>query len=433
MALRIPPGISTLIVSDPLENQHKLSYSDYFKMYLSSGVETLIGIVVFKLVYLKAGEFGFSEYALIRRTASYIIPLLMAGQGIAIPRYISFVGAEARERHSSYLASASLICTALLFLFGIANYFFSSFFSRILFGTTDHSRLLLPLFAFLCASTAHALCYSFMRGRMLVSGMTILNIVNTGVLPILAVLFWGHSIINFILGMTVGVATISLGTSLIFLGSWRKIVELGHAFRDLLSYGLPRVLGDFGFAGLLGMPATVIVQKTDIIHAGLVSFAGTILSIIVLAVLPFSTLLLPISGEAFRLNRTLHLRLYIRRLLKIVICFSCIATIFILLMADKLILFLLGSEMVSRAWILRIIAFGCLPLSVFCCLRSVIDGVDKRPINAINSIISLAFFGVPALMYPNASLFLLLMLFVFSIYVLAILTIHSANRIINCE
>src|SRR6267142_157942 len=152
-------------------------------------------LLTYKLAAHFLGKTGFSEYAVARRTISLIYPLPLLGMAIALPRYIAqATGSGSVAGSGRYFAAAAwcmgcglFVCVSLMNLFSYA-------FSYVFFGGKQYANLVLPLSLLLVGLVLHALVYAYFRGNLALRRANILQLINFGLMPLLAFTIFNGSV-----------------------------------------------------------------------------------------------------------------------------------------------------------------------------------------------------------------------------------------------
>lgn len=142
------------------------------------------GILVYKLAASIFGKMGFSEYALSRRAVSFILPALLLGLGVGIPRYIAYSTNDKIKADSYFLAGFLVLLVASAVFFTLFN-LNSKTVSFLIFGSNGYAFLVYPISLMLFGLVLHALTYSYFRGHMMMIKANILQIINMGGVPLI--------------------------------------------------------------------------------------------------------------------------------------------------------------------------------------------------------------------------------------------------------
>jgi len=305
-------------------------------------------------------------------------------------------------------------------------------FSYLFFGTREYAHLVPALSVMLIGLSIHGLAYAFLRGRMSISRANTLNLLNLGIVPVVA-LVWFHSSVDLVL-WSLGIAWTSV--ALVAINSLPITSALrNHPWerRELLRYGLQRVPGDFLMTALVSLPAIFAAHASGIQLAGYVAFGISIVNMIAAMFAPVGIVLLPkVSRDLIRgVNTKIRAEIRLIGWLAAVIPFAMILVLEIF--APLFIQTFLGVAFEPAVRTVRILAVAALPLAVYSALRSVLDGFHERAVNTINLLVSfLAFLGLSALWFVHRhNPEIILASFVISLVLLSILTVSEVGRVLR--
>lgn len=390
-------------------------------------------IVVYKLAAQFLGTVGFGEYAVARRTISLLQPVVLLGIGVGLPRYVAMAEANGDfHRVRGFFGSAVWCIGLAVGIAGTALIVWRDWFSYLFFGSRTYANLPPAVAVALVGLSIHAICYSLLRGRLVISRANWLNLLNLGLLPVCVLISFHTSTAAVLWGLAIGWTFVSL-----FALAWTPLTAVFQAHRqeqrELLTYGVQRVPGDFMLMALLAIPAIFAAHTSDIRMAGYVAFGVSITSMIASMFSPVGVILLPKVSANLKNGLIVTMRREIRLigLLAVLIPLVLIAVVEVL--APLLIRVYLGGEFESAVHVVRIIATAALPLSVYYALRSVLDGFHHRAVNTINLFRSiLAFAALSSLVYfSQIRIDLMLWSFVFAATLLAGLTILEVAKILR--
>ncbi|PJB14299.1 MAG: hypothetical protein CO118_09340, partial [Flavobacteriales bacterium CG_4_9_14_3_um_filter_32_8] len=114
--------------------------SDYIFTFITEFFILLAGIFVYKFAANLEGENDFSEYAICRRTISFILPLLIMGLGVGIPRYVAFAH-DNEKGQSSYFFAGLIITLTFALPILLIIYLLKTQFSFLFFGDASFEYL----------------------------------------------------------------------------------------------------------------------------------------------------------------------------------------------------------------------------------------------------------------------------------------------------
>lgn len=410
---------------------------DLLLTFVAESIILVSGLLVYKFAANLVGYDAFSQYALCRRTVSFIFPTLVMGLSVGIPRYIAYASSNTGYQHPDkyFLAGISVLFTNML-LFTLFLNLFKNHFAFFFFGNSDYAGLVPPISLMIIGLTLHTSCYSYYRGKLLMGRANTLQIINSGIIPVVA--FLSQTDLVRILSFTGLFWTFTSMIALILVCKnlkWDKNASLFPCIKELLSYGIQRVPGDFGMAALISLPAIITAHITGIKEAGYVAFGITILHMTGSLFAPFGLVLLPKASQLIARKDIGKLKEYIIKLASLTLLLTLAGLIIFEIFADRIIKIYLGEAFTDLVVIARIIMLGCLAYTLYVSMRSILDAYYFKAINTLNIIISLAFFLAASLLVYvlNGSHIALIIVFVASMYVLGFLTLFEIWKLLKLK
>jgi len=394
----------------------------------------VLGIVVFKFAYSFLGGDGFSEYALSRKTLSLLEEITCLGLAVGIPRYIAYeaAGESHKEKNPDmYFLSGFIIILISTLIATLVLNMFKGPISFLLFGSSNYDYLVLPVNIALIGLMFHELCYCYFRGYMRMTRANILQFVNLGCVPILAIMIGKD---------TVQVITIT-GLAWLFISAFplffilRYIKYSGDLYsymRELLTYGLRRLPGDVTLTALFTLPATFVAHIADLTLAGYVAFGISLLTMASAFFGPIGLVLLPKMSQLLATKNRKLLKIYIYKLLKLTSLSIFIGITFFEIFANQIISTYIGEGSSDIVLISRIVLIGGYSYPFYTETRSIIDAYYVRGINSTNVLISFSIF----LLFSGATYLLggnyinILIAFVLSVFLLGGLSLIRIKKII---
>jgi O-antigen/teichoic acid export membrane protein len=263
-----------------------------------------------------------------------------------------------------------------------------------------------------------------------------LQIINSGIIPVLA--FFIQSDIIHILSFTGLLWIVTSASALIMILKnikWDKNILLFSCIKELLSYGIQRVPGDFGMAALISLPAIITAHFAGIKEAGYVAFGTTILNMTGAVFAPFGLVFLPKASQLISGKDIGKLKEYIKKLATLTLLLTFAGLIIFEIFADEIIKIYLGKGFSDLVVIARIIMLGCLAYTFYVSMRSIIDAYYFKAVNTFNIIIALTFFLTSSLIIYllNWSYIALVSAFVLSLQALGVLTLFDIRKLLKVK
>lgn len=398
----------------------------------------IAGILVYKLAANIPEANGFSAYAIVRRTVSFIQPLLILGMGVGIPRYVAFAGTGTayKDQGSYFVAGFSIVQVITVFFAGFFILFRDQF-SFLIFGSTSYGYLVPYMSLMLFGMVTHSLAYGYLRGKMKMNAANILQLVNLGIVPLLVFLLT-PVIENVLLftGLSWAVISLLFSLGLFFSITWKK-ENLMPCAKELLRYGLQRVPGDVALAGFLALPAyfTAHLVADDLKTAGYVAFGMSLLNMVGAAFGPISLLMLPQASKAIAAKDFLLLRSFSDKIVRLTLLLTVLGLLMIEIFTEPIMKLYLGSSLAGMNACIRVILFASVGYSLYIALRSILDAYYVRAVNTKNIFIAFALFTLPAAVFvlQKCNYMYMLYSFITSMTLLGLLTYVETQKIFRKE
>jgi O-antigen/teichoic acid export membrane protein len=407
---------------------------DYILTFITEITILGSGLLVYRLAADILGKEGFSEYALVRRTISFLLPALILGMGVAIPRYIGYSYSNFKKANTYFIAGFIILFFVML-IFSLLINLFQKNVAFLFFGDSKYYYLIFPINIMLIGLIFHSLCYGYFRGNLSMIKANFLQLINMGIVPFL-VFFLKNNLKEIIL--LNGLIIISV--SFVFLTSIAKNItfernEIYTNLKELMAYGIQRVPGDFGLSGLFSLPSTITAHISGVATAGYIAFGTSLLNMIGAGFAPLGLILLPKASQLIANKDFKILKTYIIKILKITFILTVLGIVFFEIFADKIILIYLGTLNSDLLIITRIIIIASIGYTIYVAMRSIIDAYYVKAINTKNIFISLIFFLIVSfgtILVKNSYIFIV-MNFVVSIILLGILTLIELKKVLKDE
>lgn len=405
---------------------------EYGATYLTEFAVVLAQLLTYKLAARQLGTEGFAEYAIARRTISFIYPLALLGLTLALPRYIGYTKGDPNRSSVRYFGAALWCVVCVLALGAGLMTLFQKQFASLFFGSKNYIHLVLPLGLIMAGLMLHSIVYSHFRGHLALKQANLLQFLNLAIVPVIAFSKFGTGVRSLLLALGVLTATVA-GIGFLFT-PWREALALRswREAKELLQYGLQRIPGGFALLALLALPATFAVHLRGVQEAGYVAFGTSVLTMSGSAFTPIGLILLPKASQMLANGAQEELRQHVIRILKLTVIVSLGITLGFEVLARTLVRLYLGSDFSSIVIILRILSLGIFPYALFYVLRGLIDAYHIKAVNTFTCAISFAIFltgCVPALFHPSAAAIPLALLV--SLWLLGLLTMREARCILR--
>ena len=395
----------------------------------------LSNVLLYKLALITLGTSGFFEYSLSRRIIATVMPAMMIGFGVSVPRYVALYSGN-REQYQLFTGVFMLLVGIGIFFLMISTALRRPL-AYALFGDRDYASTIVPITFVMVGSALHAVCFGYYRGRLNMVVANLINILGMIVRPVSSMLLSKGSVESLFL---IHGSIIIVISSIVFILSGKAIgfVNLPRNIKHIkeaLGYGVRRVPGDFALMALLGLPSIISVHVTGLEEAGMMAFCMTMVTVYGAIYSPVSTLLLPYVAIRSRIEGMEAVKFQSINVVKYSLISSVVLFVIIFIGADWLTYKYLGSEFVKYSWMIKVTAFAGLLFSIYVSLRSVNDAIFSRAVNARSCIHSLVIFclmNVIVMMLKIGILGILISL-LFSLAALAAMTVANFVKAVSVQ
>lgn len=338
---------------------------------------------------LSIDEFG--QYNVIKRSVQVLSFVMLAGVGIALPRYIPIYRNSNPPRRIAPLLSASLI-----YIIGITTVvlaiclLFSSQMQPIIIGNSKNSHLMLVAlaYAFILAMAQYVFAYYRGIGKFLWYNGTQLTmqlaiIIPLVLLPILTV----SNVFGSWLVITVLLVVLLMGRELwIFLhqgGSFKSCTNLNNHLATIIKYSSGRLIADFFQFSLAAFPLIYISNILGLQATAYFSVGITFVTMITPLFSFLGIILLPYISQAIARH---EMEAADRLITRLSLLYTLAAIVFIAILwlfTEFLTTLLFASSYVVTIHLTRIMIIAILPQAAYMLFRNTIDAVSVIPYNAI--------------------------------------------------
>jgi O-antigen/teichoic acid export membrane protein len=384
--------------------------------------------LVNKFLSIKLGVDGYGEYSIIKKTASVLALVMIGGMGIALPRYLSIcrIKKDKIEENKLFIASIIIIVLFSMIVFLCISLFQRPFLKFIFNGDIKYHYVLpLLLYSFaLCISTY---VFSFFRGK---GNMLKFNTTQI----IVQILLFAGCLFVF-MGLTFAFYLWSI--SIIFFSLFYLVKEFTNikkkyvkaikkitiSVKQLLRYGIPRMIGDFLLFSFAALPLIAINNKAGIVASGLFSSAVTINSMITPLFSFIGSILLQYTSENLAGENLKPMMIIINKLCLLYMSIAIVAVIMISCLTSFIIIIFYDHSFLDAAPICSIVAWAIIPNAFYLLLRNPLDAISIFPYNTLNLFISFIILVIG--MYFASTIKEFSYSYLLSYIVLAILTLVS--------
>ncbi|MGG3689499.1 lipopolysaccharide biosynthesis protein [Caldifermentibacillus hisashii] len=377
----------------------KLSSSGFRKdvliTILGQFIVLLVAFGLNKILSNRLGTDGFGEYSIAKRTADVITYIMLAGMGIAIPKYLStYRQLGDRLKEARFIIAGLVILGLLSFVTIFTLLVFRIPFSGIIFGTNGYESFILPILLFSFSSALTTFVYSYYRG---IDKFYIYNIsqITVQITMLFIVLFFNDNVIKLLYFWSLAIGCYGIIVCLKVLKKYFPIAlikspkrDLKPYIKELVSYCFPRIPGEFVLFSFTVVPIVIINYKLGIEISGFFSAALTLNSTINPLFSFVGLVLLPLVSKSIAGNQFSKVNIKVNTLGKIYLVIAIMGITFVEIFTPQLVNFFFSSDFQPSVSIIRIVILSVLPNAFYLLLRNPIDAVSKTPYNTINLTIS---------------------------------------------
>ncbi len=351
----------------------------------------LCSFAINKLLASRLSVDDFGQYNVIKRSVQVLSFVMLAGVGIALPRYIPLYRNGNPPRRIAPLLSASLIyilgISLVVFLICML---FSTQMQDIIIGQSDNMMLLLVAlaYAFILAMAQYVFAYyrgigqfQWFNGTQLAMQLAI--ILPLVLLPVLTV---NNVFISWLI-ITIALVAYLAGRELWRFfqrgGSFTSETPLKTHLTTIIRYSSGRLVADFFQFSLAAFPLVYISNIMDLQTTAYFSVGITFVTMITPIFSFMGIILLPYVSEAIAKNELKSANRFISRLFLLYVGSSIVITLVLYLFISFLTTLFFAESYLVTTDLSRIMILAVLPQAVYMLYRNTIDAVSVIPYNAI--------------------------------------------------
>lgn len=366
--------------------------TDIFITSFTAVAGAICNIFLVRIIATGLGPEELGIYTLIRRAVAALLPFTTLTIGIGLARYIALYEGKG-QKTGIVLPSALAVSLSCTFLFCCASLPFSGLLSELLFNQKG-TELLFILILFLLIGENFYLClYAYYRGRQKILSANIWNILIIGILPISIAGFfiqWKNvTFIIFGIGCLFYLSLIGLIPKVIKGIRSTSREEFQSMTKKLLTYSIPRAPGSVALTLIFTFGILISPYAGGIANAAYLSIGIWIFSILEVATSGFGMIVLPKAAGFVGSGNEQYLINKLRSMYDLILHIGLFTVIQLFLIVDFLIFIWLGFKYSEAVPIARIIFLAMIPFFFYTMMRSIIDAVEKKAINAFNLYIGL--------------------------------------------
>ncbi|MBQ9230967.1 MAG: lipopolysaccharide biosynthesis protein [Prevotella sp.] len=349
------------------------------------------GFAITKILSNRLSIDDFGLFSVIKRSTMVLSFMMLAGTGIAIPRYLTIY-------HNQQLPFKSIAFNQVSFILVFLTSTLLILFCLLLPHTIgslivgkDAFSLLVTALLYAFTFTTSSFLYAYFRGtdqfgkfnisQALVQLCCILPLL---LLPVLTVYKVYIAWIMVIAGIVCVFSTIEIYKNhAVFIRRFCSHTIL-QQFKEVISYSSPRMIGDFFLFSINAFP---LVYLSKYYHFQDVAYFSVGLTFVTLGTSFFSILgyiLLPYVSGALARHEIKQAGRSINQLLFVYIATAILLTLFFLAFTPFMIRLFFAQSYLVTADLTQIMLLAILPQSIYLLYRNPIDAISKTPYNTIN-------------------------------------------------
>ena len=354
-------------------------------------------LLVTKILAVRLGPEGFGAYMLARRVLATLDPVSTFSMAVALTRFAALADGEDQRRR--VLVGGTLLAMGAGALFCAAAFVVSVPLARILFTDPGYAGLVTATGCMILAYSVFIVMYAWYRG------INCMDLANLWQLWAVAI---GPLLIAVVIArpgreaaVVMGFAAV-LATAIVPLASWLLwALRVDHpldsgVLRSMVRYAGPRVPGGLAFGGLLAVGPVIAPHVSSLVAVGYVAAGQALLRVVEGATEAFGRVALPKIAQLSAAREHGLLRERVADVTAVVLHIGMYATFHLWLWAPDLVRLWLGYQYEGAIPAVRFIVLGILPYLLFVTLRSILDALEERPVNATNVYVAIVVTAVTA-------------------------------------
>ena len=377
--------------------------------FVTQIVTMISAFVVTKLVSNLFSIEEFGVYNVVRRSASVLSFVMLAGMGITLPRYLAMYrsqGNSRREISLQQVAVAYVVAVTLIIL--VPGLLFAGKLSSLLTGGDDRLLYFL-MFAYAFGLAVSSLLFAYYRGvkdfkRYAVSQIVLQLLLISGV-----VLANGGSVrLLFLLwavaGVLVAVWFLVRETikSRAVLFHHFHVVSFRHEVHTAVPYSIPRLIGDFLLFSFSAFPVVYLSNVMTMTDVAYFSVGLTITNMVTPLFSFLGVVLLPYVSGAIAAGTFAKTAKHIRQLSWLYLLLSTVLTVLFCLLMSLVIKVFFSSQYLAAQELCCYMMLSVVPHSLYLLYRNPIDAASAIPYNML--ILALSFAVLVALFLQSSQL-----------------------------
>jgi O-antigen/teichoic acid export membrane protein len=348
----------------------------------------LCAFVITKLLSNRLSIEDFGQYNIVKRSVQVMSFVMLAGVGIALPRYIPLYQKGEKPKPIAPLLAASFI-----YIIGISMVVclicgvFSGGMQRLVLGDGGNTALFIVALAYAFTLAMAQLIYAYYRGTgnfkwynsagLLVSLSTIVPLVALPILTTMNV-FASWLIVTTALVVFFFVRELRITETVTM-----TISTVKEELRTIIKYSSGRMVADFFLFSLSAFPLIYISNSLGLQPTAYYSVGVTFVTMVTPLYSFMGIILLPYVSECIAKKELGKADCFINRLLQLYVASSLAITALLYLFTEFFTWLFFSPSYIITADLSRIMILAILPQSLYLLYRNPIDAVSDIPYNTI--------------------------------------------------
>jgi O-antigen/teichoic acid export membrane protein len=364
---------------------------DLFTTTVTSVLTIISFIIVTRILADGLGPEKFGAYSLVRRILSTIEPFSTLGMGVALSRYLAIGNDE--EAQSGYFLSGFILVMLTCLMIVVIGLPFKNKLTQIIFHSSSYRSLYVSMLFLIVGYSFYIVLYSYYRGLGHMGRANLWQLGVMAVVPIIIVIIYARSAKVDQIVFLFGLCFFSAFIPLLFFAAkvikhLRGVVFPRNQIRELLQYGLPRIPSQIAFWGMLMLGPFMAPYFGGIKDAGYLVVSQSLLRVVEGGIEGFSRVALPKVTKILAEGRQEFLTGRINDLIAFIIHFGLFTTMHLFIWTDHIVWVWLGNQYGEVIPIMKITVLAIVPFMAYSMLRSIIDAIEVKAVNAFNLYLS---------------------------------------------
>ena len=349
-------------------------------------------LIMVGFVGKKMGVVMLGEYLLVKRVSGWLLSASQLGLSIALPRQIAHTIKDEETRAKQYFVAALAVVVIFVTSLGLVAALNAQRVARLCFGS-ENRELVYAMVLILLGTSVHSMVFGYFRGLQRVQ---MANFVALGGLAVVPMLALGATHKLHSVPMLMGATGLGVGIASVLwaLPKIAAVQQVRRHFvsdaRQLLTYGIARIPGEFAMGGLLTLGPVLASHYVNMTQNSYLLLGITCLSMAGVAFSPVGIVLLARISHLLGAGKLLAVNEYVGHMRSAVLQISLVVVVQGLIFARPLVLWWLGPSSVAGVPVIRVVMLAIPAYTYFLALRSVVDAASEVAYNARNVLITLA-------------------------------------------